>query len=64
MDSYHDLYTNYKGKVEGEEYDYLRYTILKDYASYKAWYDQLKKIPANQLQSIKSIDELKQRIHD
>jgi len=63
MDSYHDLYTNYKGKVEGEEYNYLRYTILQDYASYKAWYDSLKKIPDSQLQSINTIDELKKRIN-
>ncbi len=63
MDSYHDLYINYKGKVEGEEFDYLRFTILKDYASYKAWYDELKKIPENQLKSIKTIDELKNRIN-
>lgn len=62
MDSYHDLFVNNKGKVEGEEYDYLRYTILKDYAGFKAWYDQLKKIPENQLQSIKTVDELKKRI--
>lgn len=64
MDSYHDLYTNYKGKVEGEEYNYLRYTILQDYASYKAWYDNLKRIPENQLQSINTIGELKKRINE
>jgi hypothetical protein len=64
MDSYHDLYTNYKGKVEGDEFNYLRYTILKDYVSYKAWYDNLKKIPENQLQSINTIDELKKRIKE
>ena len=63
MDSYHDLYINYKGKVEGEEFDYLRFTILKDYASYKAWYDELKKIPENQLKSIKTVDELKNKIN-
>ncbi len=62
MDSYHDLFVNYKGKVEGEEYDYLRYTILKDYASFKDWNNHLKKIPEEQLQSIKTVDELKKRI--
>ena len=64
MDSYHDLYINYKDKAEGEEFDYLRFTILKDYVSYKAWYDNLKKIPEKQLQSIKSIDELKKRLNE
>lgn len=63
MDSYHDLFVNYKGKVEGEEFDYLRFTILKDYANYRAWYDELKKIPENQLKSIKTVDELKNRIN-
>ena len=62
MDSYHDLYTSYKGKVKNEEYDYLRYTILQDYVSYKAWYDNLKKIPESQLQSINTIDDLKNKI--
>lgn len=61
MDSYHELFVNYKGKVEGEEFDYLRHTILKDYASFKAWYDQLKKIPEDQLQSINTVDELNKR---
>ena len=63
MDPYDALYKEYKNKVEGEEYDYLRFTILKDYVSFKAWYDHLKKIPENQLQSIKSVDELKKRIN-
>lgn len=62
MDPYDALYKEYKNKVEGEEYDYLRFTILKDYVSYKAWYEQLKKIPEDQLQSIKTVDELKKRI--
>jgi hypothetical protein len=62
MDPYDALYKEYKSKVECEEYDYLRFTMLKDYASYKAWYEQLKKIPEDQLQSIKTIDELKIRI--
>ena len=62
MDSYHELFVNYKGKVKGEEFDYLRNTILKDYVSFKAWYDNLKKIPESQLQSLKTVDELKKRI--
>lgn len=64
MDSYHDLYINYKDKVEGEEFNYLRFTILKDYVSYKAWYNHLKKIPKDQLQSINTVDELKKRLNE
>ena len=63
MDPYDALYKEYKNKVEGEEYDYLRFTILKDYVSYKAWYEQLKKIPESQLKSIKTVDELNKRIN-
>ena len=64
MDPYDALFKEYKNKVECEEYDYLRYTILKDYVSFKAWYTSLKKIPENQLQSIKSVDELKKIISE
>lgn len=58
MDSYTDLYNNFKGKVTGVEYDYLRFTILKDYVSFKAWYENLKKIPEKELESIDTIDNL------
>ena len=58
MDAYHDLYTNNKGNVKGEEFDYLRFTILKDYATFKEWYDKLRLIPEKQLSSITSINEL------
>lgn len=62
MDSYHDLYVNNKGKVECEEFDYLRLTILKDYVSFKEWHGKLMKLPENQLQSIESIGDLKNKI--
>ena len=62
MDPYHELYVNYKGKVECEEFEYLRLTILKDYVSFKEWYEKLRKIPENQLRSIESIEELKNKL--
>ena len=58
MDAYHDLYNNNKANVSGEEFDYLRYTILKDYVTFKGWYEKLRLIPEKQLSSITSIDEL------
>lgn len=58
MDSYTDLYNSFKGKVAGVEYDYLRFTILKDYAGFKVWYENLKKIPEKQLESVDSVDNL------
>ena len=63
MDPYDALFKEYKNKVKGEEYDYLRFTILKDYANFKAWSDKLKKIPEGQLQSIESIDVLINRMN-
>lgn len=63
MDAYTDLYNKYKGNVKGEEYNYLRFTILKDYTNFKRWQYNLKKIPEDQLQTIKSIDVLKNEIN-
>jgi hypothetical protein len=63
MDAYTDLYNKYKSDVKGEEFDYLRFTILKDYVTFKAWYDNLRSIPVTQLQSIESVDALKNKIN-
>ena len=64
MDPYHELYNNNKNKVEGEEYDYLRFTILKDYPSFKEWYGKLRKIPAAERESIKSVNELVRKLNE
>lgn len=64
MDSYDGLYKQYKGKVSGEEYDYLRFTILKDYSTYKVWSTKLRKIPTDELASIESVETLKNRLKD
>ena len=64
MDPYHELYVNNKGKVSGEEYDYLRYTILKDFANFKDWREDLMDIPESQLQSIETIKELVQKMKE
>lgn len=62
MDAYTDLYNANKTKVAGEEFDYLRYTILKDFVTFKAWYDKLKKIPEKELNSIKTIEALRKSV--
>lgn len=62
MDAYTDLYNANKTKVAGEEFDYLRYTILKDYVTFKAWHDKLKKIPEKELNSIKTIEALRKSV--
>lgn len=63
MDAYTDLYNKYKADVKGDEFNYLRYTILKNYVTFKAWYDNLKLIPESQLQSIESVDVLTKKIN-
>lgn len=62
MDSYHNLYVDNKKKVKGDEYDYLRTIILRDYATFKQWYAKLKNIPDSQLQDINTITELRRAI--
>lgn len=63
MDPYDNLYKENKNKVEGEEYDYLKLTILKDFSSFKAWSGKLHKIPVTELESINSINDLKNKIY-
>lgn len=62
MDAYDGLYKNYKGKVSGEEYDYLRFTILKDYSTYKEWSRKLHKIPMDELAKIETVEALKAKL--
>lgn len=64
MDSYDGLYKQYKGKVSGDEYDYLRFTILKDSPSYLEWSRKIRKIPANETASIETVDELKSKLKE
>ena len=63
MDPYDFLYKDNKNKVEGEEYEYLRLTILKDFNSFKAWSGKLHKIPVSELESINTINDLKNKLH-
>lgn len=64
MDSYDSLFKDNKGKVEGEEYDYLRYTILQNSGAFKTWTGKLQKIPASELESINTINDLKNKLKD
>lgn len=64
MDPYDTLFKEFKNKVEGEEYDYLRYTILKDYNSFKEWYLKLHKIPVAELENINTINDLKNKLKE
>ena len=64
MDPYHELYVNYKDKASGEEYDYLRLVILKDYATFKEWYGKLHKVPISDLEGINTIQDLKNKLNE
>ena len=64
MDPYDALFKEYKNKVEGEEYDYLRFTILKDFPSFKEWYLKLHKIPLSELESINTVNDLKNKLNE
>ena len=64
MDPYDNLYKENKNKAEGEEYEYLRLTILKDYNSFKAWSGKLHQIPAADLESINTIKDLKNKLYE
>ena len=62
MDSYDALFNKYKGAVKCKEYDYLRGTILQNTTTFKSWKGKLLSIPASELQSITTIDALKQKL--
>lgn len=64
MDPYDNLFKENKNKVEGEEYEYLRTIILKDFNSFKAWSGKLHKIPVSELESINSINDLKSKLKE
>ena len=63
MDPYDMLYKDNKNKVEGEEYEYLRYTILENFATFKTWSGKLRKVPASELESINTISDLKNKLN-
>lgn len=64
MDPYDNLYKENKNKVEGDEYEYLRLTILKDFSSFKEWSGKLHKIPLSELETINSIKDLKNKLYE
>ena len=64
MDPYHELYINYKDKASGEEYEYLRLVILKDYASFKEWYVKLHQVSLTDLEGINTINDLKNKLNE
>lgn len=65
MDPYTDLYNKYKDQgVSGEEFEYLRLTILKDWSTYKEWYPKLKRIPDSELTSINTVNDLITKLNE
>ena len=65
MDSYTDLYNKYKDQgVSGEEFEYLRLTILKDWPTFKEWYPKLKKISDSELASLNTVNDLIAKLNE
>ncbi|MBR6930564.1 MAG: hypothetical protein IKH61_10135 [Bacteroidales bacterium] len=64
MDPYDMLYKDNKNKVECEEYEYLRYIILENFAAFKTWSGKLHKVPVAELESINSINDLKRKLNE
>lgn len=63
MDAYDTLFKDNKGKVEGEEYDYLRFTILQNSSAFRTWSGKLQKIPASELETINTVNDLKSKLN-
>ena len=64
MDPYDLLYKDNKGVASGEEFDYLRHTILHDFSHFKEWSSKLRKIPASELEGINTIADLQKKINE
>lgn len=64
MDPYDLLYKDNKATASGEEYDYLRFEVLKDTPHFKEWSTKLRKIPANELESINTVNDLKNKLKE
>lgn len=64
MDPYHELFINNKTLPKGEEFDYLRYTILRNSDAFKEWTTRLKKIPKAELESITTVNELVNKLNE
>ena len=63
MRTYHNLYDKYKRlNIKSKEYYYLYLTILENTTGFETWKNKLVKIPDNELQSINTINALKQKI--
>lgn len=63
MRTYMDLYKKYKGlHLKTKEYNYLYLTILENTDAFNEWKSKLVRIPDDELQSINTIKELKQKL--
>ena len=63
MRTYHDLYKKYKKlNLKSKEYYYLYLTILENTRGFETWKNKLVRIPDNELKSINTINELKQKL--
>lgn len=58
MPAYGKLFRTYKEQVEGEEYRYLGWTILRSNKDFEAWSKILLKVPSDKISAVNNIDQL------
>jgi hypothetical protein len=65
MRAYGNLYRKYKSlNLKTREFYYLYLTILKDGHAFNIWKDKLLSIPDDELNSIRTISALEQKIEE
>lgn len=64
MDPYDALYKDNKDKASGEEFDYLRFNILKNSAAFKEWTKNLRRVPTSDLQKVESVNDLVKKLDE
>jgi len=58
MPTYGKLFRTYKEKAEGEEYNYLGWTILRSTKDFAVWSNILLSVPSDRISSVNNIDQL------
>jgi hypothetical protein len=61
---YGRLYKTYKEQVEGEEYEYLIWTILRSNEDFEDWCDMLLSVPSDRISTVKDIDQLTELLEE
>ena len=58
MALYGRLFRAYKDKIDGSEYNYLAWTILRSTSDFRAWNENLLNIPSNEIKNVRTVAQL------